>query len=336
MIRTGVFGATGFAGFELIKLLERHPKTVIVFATSETHAGKTLSDVYPCNQKIKLVAPDQVPLDAVDIAFLCTPNGVSAPLAERALAAGAKCVDFSADLRLHDVAVYGEWYGVHPAPELLTQAVYGLTEVYRAQIAKTWLVANPGCYTTCALLALYPAAKAGLINREPVIIDVKSGVSGAGVKPTETTHFVSVHDNLSTYKIGHQHRHVPEIEQELAEFAGRPLRIVFTPHLLPVSRGILATLYITTPPELAISDLHARYETCYQHEPFVNVLPLGQGATLAHTVGSNRCAISIHSAGVPGEFILVATLDNLIKGAAGQAVQNMNVMFGLDETSGLA
>jgi len=335
MIRAGIFGATGYAGYQLVSILQRHAAARIVFACSESHAGQRLSDVYPCDSPLELVAPAEAPLDSVDLVFLCTPNGVSAPLAQRVIEAGAKCIDFSADLRLHDRDVYGKWYGEHPAPELLPDAVYGLPEVYRQQLKTTRLVANPGCYTTCALIPLYPLARAGLIARDPVIIDAKSGVSGAGVKLTETTHFVNVHDNFSTYKIGHQHRHVPEIEQELACFSGKPTRIVFTPHLLPVARGILETLYVSVPPDYADKDVHALIAEQYQEEPFVQLLPLGQGATLAHSVLSNRCTISVHSAGAPGEIIIVSTLDNLVKGAAGQAVQNMNILFGLNETTGL-
>jgi N-acetyl-gamma-glutamyl-phosphate reductase len=335
MVRVGIYGASGYTGHELVKILARHPLAQLVFATSETHAGKLFSDVYPCNYTFKLIPPTQAAPGDVDVAFLCTPNGVSAPLAQSVLAAGSKCIDLSADLRLHDADVYGKWYGPHPVPGLLSQAVYGLSEVYRMQIASTRLVANPGCYTTSALLALYPFAKAGLLIREPIIIDAKSGVSGAGVKPTETTHFCTVHDNLAAYKIGHQHRHVPEIEQELANYAGKAMRIVFTPHLLPVSRGILSTLYISTPEEYHEGDLLAAMNSCYAREPFVQVLPAGQTATLAHAVGTNRCVLSLHSAGVPGEFILISTLDNLVKGASGQAVQNMNIMFGLQETLGL-
>lgn len=335
MVRIGIFGASGYTGYELVKILARHPLAQLVFATSETHAGKLLSEIYPCNYQVKLIEPGKAPLGEVDAVFLCTPNGVSAPLAQKVLAAGAKCIDLSADLRLHDAEVYGKWYGLHPDPSLLSQAVYGLPEVYRPQIAATRLVANPGCYTTSSLLALYPLAKEGLLVREPIIIDAKSGVSGAGVKPTETTHFVTVHDNFSAYKIGHQHRHVPEIEQELASFAGRIMRIVFTPHLLPVARGILSTIYISVPQECQEWDIRAILCKYYDHEPFVRVLPSGQGSTLAHAVGTNRCVLSVHSAGAPGEFILISTLDNLIKGASGQAVQNINIMFGLDETLGL-
>lgn len=335
MIRVGIFGATGYAGFELVSILQRHSGVEIKFAASESHTGNKLSDVFPCNIALELTTPSLAPLDQVDVVFLCTPNGVSAPLASRVLEAGARCIDFSADLRLHDASVYGQWYGAHPAPELLPDAVYGLSEVYRQQLKSANLVANPGCYTTCALLPLYPLARAGMVAREPVIIDAKSGVSGAGVKPTETTHFVSVHDNLSTYKIGHQHRHVPEIEQELSSFAGKPMRIVFTPHLLPVSRGILETLYVSVPAACTEADVRALLAEAYRDEPFIQLLPLGQSATLAHAVHSNRCCISVHSTGAPGEIILVSTLDNLVKGAAGQAVQNMNILFGIDETSGL-
>ncbi|MHB1355632.1 MAG: N-acetyl-gamma-glutamyl-phosphate reductase [Anaerolineae bacterium] len=335
MVRIGIFGASGYTGYELIKFLSRHPLAQLVFATSETHAGKALCDVYPCNFSMILISPEKAPLGDADVVFLCTPNGVSAPLAQKVLAAGAKCIDLSADLRLHDAEVYAKWYGPHPDPSLLTHAVYGLPEVYRSQIAATGLVANPGCYTTSSLLALYPLVKEGLLIREPIIIDAKSGVSGAGVKPTETTHFCTVHDNFSAYKIGHQHRHVPEIEQELASFAGRDMRIVFSPHLLPVARGILSTIYITVPQEYRESDLLDIMKKYFDHEPFIQVLPAGQSATLAHVVGTNRCALSVHSAGVPGEFILISTLDNLMKGASGQAVQNMNIMFGLDETLGL-
>ncbi|NLV74742.1 MAG: N-acetyl-gamma-glutamyl-phosphate reductase [Chloroflexi bacterium] len=335
MIRVGVYGATGYAGFELVKLLHAHGQVEIGFASSESHTGKRLCEVYPTPLDYPLVAPSEAPLGDVDVAFLCTPHGVSAKLAAAVLGKGVKCIDFSADLRLHDLATYETWYTKHTAPELLPEAVYGLCEVYRERIAGARLIANPGCYTATALLALYPAARAGWLPDGPVIIDAKSGVSGAGVKPTDTTHFCSVHGNLSTYNVGHKHRHVPEIEQELAEYSGHACRIVFTPHLLPVSRGILETIYLTTPPEVTLEALHACYSSQYAGEPFVQLLPLGQGSTLAHVVNTNRCTISLHSAGAPGEFIIVSVLDNLLKGAGGQAVQNMNIMFGLPETMGL-
>jgi len=251
------------------------------------------------------------------------------------LEAGAKCIDLSADLRLHDVQTYRAWYGEHPAPELLPEAVYGLTEIYREQVRHARVVANPGCYPTGPLLALYPWLRKGIVTSQRVIVDCKSGVSGAGANPTDATHFVNVHDNLSVYKVGRAHRHVPEIEQEWALYGGRPLRVVFTPHLLPVSRGILSTIYVETDPAYDSKALTALWCEAYAGEPFIQVLGDGQSATLAHVVNTNRCALSVTSAGAPGEFVVVTAIDNLLKGASGQAMQNMNVMFGLEETLGL-
>lgn len=335
MVKVGVLGATGYTGFELLKIFHQHPEVEIAFLSSETYAGQHYSQVYPCPYEEVLISPDEAPLDAADVVFLCTPHGASAPLAQRVLKAGARCIDLSADFRLRDAAVYGAWYHTHPLPELLSEAVYGLTEIYRAQVAKARLVANPGCYPTGPLLALWPLLRQGALADERIIIDAKSGVSGAGAKPTPTTHFVTVHDNFSAYNVGHVHRHTPEIEQELSAYAGRPVRIVFSPHLLPVSRGILSTIYIRTAPRWDLERILDAWQSAYAHEPFVNVLPKGSLATLAHTVNTNRCTLSVASAGVEGEYILITSLDNLLKGASGQAVQNMNVMFGLPETHGL-
>ena len=335
MIRVGIFGATGYAGYELMRIFARHPGTKLAFAASMTYAGKRYSQVYPCPYDQELVAPEKAPLEAADVVFLCTPHGASAPYAQRVLEAGARCVDLSADFRLEDPKVYAQWYGEHPLPELLPEAVYGLTEVYREQIAGANLVANPGCYPTGPLLALYPLLKAGVVTDGRIIIDAKSGASGAGAKSSAITHFVNIHDNLSVYKVGRRHRHVPEMEQELSDYAQRPIRVVFTPHLLPVSRGILSTIYVAVDPACGAQDLLQLWERAYGEEPFVQVLDLGQTSTLAHVVNTNRCALSLASAGVPGEFILITALDNLLKGASGQAVQNMNVMYGLDETAGL-
>lgn len=335
MIRVGVYGATGFAGYELLKILMRHPEAELAFAASSTYAGKRYADVYPCPFEQALVAPDEVSLDGVDLVFLCTPHATSAPIAQRVLEAGARCIDLSADFRLHDPAVYEAWYARHPAPELLSEAVYGLTEIYREQVARARLVANPGCYPTGPLLALYPLLREGIVSDDKVIIDAKSGVSGAGAKPTQITHFVHAHENLSAYKVGHNHRHVPEMEQELRLYGRRALRIVFTPHLLPVARGILCTLYVSVDPDWDEDRVLSLWEHAYPDEPFVQILEAGKTATLAHVVHTNRCALSASPAGVPGELILITALDNLVKGASGQAVQNMNAMYGLDETLGL-
>jgi len=335
MIRAGIYGATGYAGHELLDILARHPGVEVAFAASETYAGQRYSDVYPCAHEHVLVAPDAVPLDRTDVAFLCTPHHASAEIGKRVLDAGCKCVDLSADFRLRDVAVYEQWYGEHPVPDLLPEAVYGLTEVYRDRIGGARLVANPGCYPTGPLLALYPLLREGIVADERIIIDAKSGVSGAGATPSAKTHYCSVSENFSAYNIGHTHRHVPEIEQELCAFAGRPVRVVFSPHLLPVVRGILSTIYISVDPSWTSERLVALWRDAYAGEPFVQVLGAGKLATLAHVVRTNRCALSLAPAGAEGEYILVTALDNLVKGAAGQAVQDMNVMFGLDETAGL-
>lgn len=335
MIKVGVYGATGYTGHELLSIFERHPEAEIVFASSRTFAGQRFSDVYPCPYDHLLVAPDQVALDLVDVVFLCTPHGASAPYALRVLEAGARCVDLSADFRLRDPSVYEAWYRTHPLPQLLDEAVYGLTEIYREQVAQARLVANPGCYPTGPLLALYPLLQKGIIAGDKIIIDAKSGVSGAGAKPSAKTHFVSVHDNFSAYNVGHSHRHTPEMEQEIARYGGRTMRVVFAPHLLPVSRGILSTIYVSVDPSWDQDKLLSLWAEAYESEPFIQVLDVGKMATLAHVTNTNRCALSVSSAGVEGEFILITAIDNLLKGASGQAVQNMNVMFGLDEKSGL-
>jgi N-acetyl-gamma-glutamyl-phosphate reductase len=335
MLRVGVYGASGFTGYELIKILTRHPKAELAFATSSTYTGMRYSQIYPCPCDEVLVAPDEAPLEGVDLAFLCTPHTASAPIAQRVLDAGARCIDLSADFRLQDQSIYETWYVKHAAPQLLSEAVYGLTEIYREEIAEARLIANPGCYPTGPLLALYPLLREGIVEDDKIIIDAKSGVSGAGAKPTPTTHFVYVHDNFSAYKVGHTHRHVPEMEQELRRYGRASLRIVFTPHLLPTSRGILSTIYVNVDPAWDEKRIVSLWKEVYHDEPFVQILDEGTTATLAHVAHTNRCALSVSSAGTPGEFILITTLDNLLKGASGQAAQNMNVMYGLDETLGL-
>ena len=335
MIKVGIYGATGYAGYELLRILARHPQATLAFASSESHAGKRYCDVYPCTFDDVLVAPEQTPLGRVDAVFLCTPHAASAPFAKRALEAGTKCVDLSADFRLRDLATYQTWYGPHGAPELLPEAVYGLTEVYRAEVAKARLVANPGCYPTGPLLALYPLVRRGLLTGTRIIIDAKSGASGAGAKPSPTTHFVAVNENLSAYNVGRVHRHVPEIDQELHRFGGVDLEVIFVPHLLPVTRGILSSVYVSLDPAWNQESLLDLWRDAYADAPFVRVSPAGALPTLAHAANSNYCFLGLASAGIPGEWVIVTALDNLIKGASGQAVQNMNVMFGLDERLGL-
>lgn len=354
MIRVGIVGVTGYTGIELYKLLRKHPAVTVAWLTSESYGGQRLSEVFPCPWDEPLLPLTEAPLAEADGVFLCLPHAASMPAVAAARAAGCKAIDLSADFRLRDPAAYERWYNTpHTQPALLAEAVYGLPELRRREIAGSNLVANPGCYPTSVILGLSPLARAGWLAGQ-VIVDSKSGVSGAGRKPKLSNSFVEVNENLTPYSIGYAHRHIAEMEQELAlnrpgfgmqnaefgmrdgESAGiQPAQIIFSPHLLPVSRGILSTMYAALPEGVDEAAVRAAYEQAYADEPFVHLLPAGQVATLQHTVGSNRCAIGLTP--VPGASTLIVTssLDNLIKGASGQAVQNMNVMFGLEETMGL-
>lgn len=334
MIRVGIVGATGYTGIELVKILARHPEVSIDFATSDSYVGKKLSDAFPCAFDLPLIAHEAAPLERADVVFLALPHGASADFAKRALDAGARVIDLSADFRLHDAAAYQKWYGLaHHVPELLPQAVYGLPEIHRAEIAKTKLVANPGCYPTSVILGLAPVLRADA-SHGTIIVDSKSGVSGAGRKPSLTTHFVEVYDNFAPYSIGRVHRHLSEMEQELQAIDSQ-VKLVFSPHLLPVNRGILSTMYVNLNDGWDEQRLRDLYAETYLAEPFVRLLPPGQIATLAHSVYTNYCVISIHPVPEVGQAIVCASIDNLVKGASGQAVQNMNLLFGCAETTGL-
>ncbi len=335
MIKVGVYGATGYTGFELIRILRRHPDVSLAFATSETWAGGRLSDVFPVPYDLPLVSGAEADPGTVEAVFCCLPHGAAMASVAAARAAGARVIDLSADFRLSDRALYEKWYGLaHAAPRLLQEAVYGLPEIYRDQVAEASLVANPGCYPTSVVLALYPLLQAGLIADGPIIADSKSGVSGAGRKPSLKTHFVEVDDNFSPYNIGRAHRHLPEMAQEVGRLGGEGGALIFSPHLTPVSRGILSTIYVPLSPSVTVQSLHNVYREVYADEPFIWLLPEGQLATMAHAVHTNCCALSLTLAG-PGQLILCSAIDNLLKGAAGQAVQNFNLMFGLEETLGL-
>ncbi|MFQ5858875.1 MAG: N-acetyl-gamma-glutamyl-phosphate reductase [Anaerolineae bacterium] len=335
MLKVGIFGATGYTGFELVKIIRRHPNAEISFATSERSAGGLLSEVFACPWDIPLISIDEAPVDEMDAAFLCLPHGASIPTVQRVVEAGVRAIDLSADFRLADAGAYEQWYGApHTSTDLLAEAVYGLTELHREAIAGARLVANPGCYPTSVILGLYPLAKQGLIAGSNVIVDSKSGVSGAGRGLSLKTHFVEAHENFSPYNIGHRHRHIPEMEAELGAVLGRPLNVTFAPHLLPTNQGILSTMYVTLAEPWSEGGLSALYHETYAGEPFVHVLPAGQLASLRHVVNTNWCAISLTLAG-DDQLIVCSAIDNLIKGASGQAVQNFNVMFGLEETAGL-
>lgn len=335
MVNVGIYGATGYAGYELIRWLRRHPQARVVFTTSESSAGKTLAEVVPGPLDAPLVAPSDAPLGDVDVVFLALPHGAAAQMARVARAADVRVIDFSADFRLTTPESYRRWYGhEHPAPELLP-APYGLPELNRAALRDAPLIANPGCYPTGVLLGIAPLVMSGALTDPLVIVDAKSGVSGAGRVPKQNTHFVEVNESLAPYNIGQVHRHVGEMMQEAHRIARGVLpEIVFTPQLLPVSRGILSTIYVRVPEEWSETQARELFAQQYAGEPFVRLLPAGQLATLAHTTHTNVCAISLTLAR-PGLLIVITSEDNMVKGAAGQAIQNMNVMFGLDETTGL-
>jgi N-acetyl-gamma-glutamyl-phosphate reductase len=335
VVNVGVYGATGYTGLELMHILRRHPDVSLAFATSESRAGVRLRDVFPVPWETPLVSEASADLSAVDAVFCCLPHGAAMATVVAARAAGARVVDLSADFRLRDPATYQQWYGLtHAAPHLLPQAVYGLPEVHRQAIRGADLVANPGCYPTSVLLALYPLLRAGLVADGPLIADSKSGVSGAGRKPSLKTHFVEASENFSPYSIGRAHRHLPEMAQEIERLGGQGDALIFAPHLTPVNRGILSTIYVPVSPSLTISSLHNIYNETYANEPFIWLLPEGELSTMAHAVHTNRCVLSLTLVG-PGQLIVCSAIDNLVKGAAGQAVQNFNLMFGLEETLGL-
>jgi N-acetyl-gamma-glutamyl-phosphate reductase len=338
MVRVGVLGATGYTGYETIKLLARHPEMELAFATARSDAGKRLSQLYATPLDITLKHVDEVELGSADLLFLCLPHGAAQAYAAAGLAAGCRVVDLSADFRLRDAARFQQWYkDEHKHPELLAEAVYGLTEWRREEIRRARLVANPGCYPTSILLALAPLLRAGLVSQAtPIIADSKSGVSGAGRSAKVGSLFAEVSENFKPYNIGHSHRHVAEIEQELGWLSqGSVNRVLFSPHLLPVIRGILSTIYLPLPAGWSASQLHGLYSEAYADQPFVWLLPPGETASLAHVTHTNRCALSLHPVPELQQLIIVSTIDNLIKGASGQAIQNANVMFGLAETMGL-
>lgn len=333
MIKAGIFGASGYTGFELVRILDRHPEVEILFVTSQSNTGRPLTELYPAAPELNLDAPEDVPLAESDVVFLCLPHATAAPTAMRALESGARVVDLSADFRLKDADIYAQWYGnEHPAPQLLSEAVYGLTEFVREALPTARLVANPGCYPTSVLLALQPVLRAEAVGGT-IIADSKSGVSGAGRSPKLQTQFVEVEGNFVPYKIGRSHRHLPEMEQGLAFWHEHPPSLIFSPHLLPVSRGILSTIYVPLVDGWSEEALRELYLEAYEGEPFVRVLPAGEVATLAHVTNTNRCVIGLATGA--GMLILTSAIDNLVKGAAGQAVQNMNLMFGIEETAGL-
>lgn len=336
-IGVAILGASGYTGAELVRLLAHHPRVAIRAVTADRNAGQSLADVFPHTAPLGLPTLTRiadVAWDGIDVAFCCLPHATTQEVVA-GLPRDLKVVDISADFRLVDPAVYAEWYGhEHRALDLQQEAVYGLTEHYRAEAAKARLIANPGCYPTTSLLPLIPLLKRGLIAREGIVIDAKSGVTGAGRSLRQDLLFTEVQDGIHAYGVG-RHRHTPEIEQELSRAAGAPIQVTFTPHLVPMNRGILATIYVTLAGGASAADLHGALAEAYEGERFVHVLPPGKVPSTREVRGSNYCFIGVVPDRVAGRAVLVSATDNLVKGAAGQAVQNMNVQMGIDETTGL-
>ncbi len=339
--KIGVLGASGYTGAELVRLLLRHPSVEIVLLTADRRAGKAMAEVFP--QFLPYALPTLSALDAadwqalgLDLAFCALPHGTTQMVIKDLLARArhTKVVDLSADFRLADPAAYARWYGhTHAAPELQQHAVYGLTEIYRRQIKAARIVANPGCYTSCAELALIPLLKAKAIDPDEIVIDAKSGVTGAGRGAREDMLFAEVSEGFHAYGVGH-HRHMAELDQEFSLAAGREVIVTFTPHLVPMNRGILSTIYVRGL-KASAQDLHAVLLKSYAKEPFVHVLPFGALPQTRHVRGSNMTFIGIAADRIAGRAIIGSALDNLTKGASGQAVQNMNLMLGFPETMGL-
>lgn len=337
-VRVVIFGVTGYTGMELIRILSTHPKAAVVGGSSRSWAGKRADDIFPFIPAAKtfpITTMDKLMKDPqADLAFLALPHGESAGCIRPLLETGLKVVDLSADCRLSDAQVYAEWYGPHKAPDLLSRAVYGLPEIYREAVAGTDLTANPGCYPTTVILGLAPLLKDGRFDCTCPIVDSKSGISGAGRGAKLNTSFCEAGEGFKPYAVT-RHRHIPEMEQELGKLAGREVKVRFTPHLIPVSRGMVSTMYIPLKGEISGDELRDLYVRYYESEPFVRVLPRGTFPDTARVRGSNQCHLSVEVDERTGLVIAMAALDNLTKGASGAAVQNMNVMMGLAETEGL-
>jgi N-acetyl-gamma-glutamyl-phosphate reductase len=333
--KIGVLGASGYTGAELVRLLIAHPHVAIALLTADRRAGQAMADVFPQFSPYRL--PPLTALDAadwaalkLDLVFCALPHGTTQQVIKDlvARAPGTKIVDLSADFRLADPAAYAR-----AAPELQQEAVYGLTEIYRREIKAARLVANPGCYTTCAELALIPLLKAKAIDADEIVIDAKSGVTGAGRAAREDMLFAEVSEGFHAYGVGH-HRHMAELDQEFSRAAGRDVVVSFTPHLVPMNRGILSTIYVRGL-KASAQDLHALLAKAYANEPFVQVLPFGRLPQTRHVRGSNMTMIGVAADRIAGRAIIGSALDNLTKGASGQAVQNMNLVLGFPETAGL-
>ncbi len=335
MIKVGIVGGTGYTGVELLRLLAAHPQVSLQVITSRGDAGTPVNQMFPSLRHyvdLQFTHPDQANLDKCDVVFFATPNGIAMQQARALLDAGVKVIDLAADFRIKDIAVWEKWYGMtHACPDLVAEAVYGLPEVNREKIKTARLVANPGCYPTAVQLGFIPLLEAGAVDPGSLIADAKSGVSGAGRKVELPYLFPEAGDNFKAYGVA-GHRHLPEIRQGLARTLGKEVGLTFVPHLTPIIRGIHATLYGRLTREV---DLQALFEKRYASEPFVDVMPAGSLPETRSVRGANHCRISVYRPQGGDTVVVLSVIDNLVKGAAGQAVQNMNIMFGLPETTAL-
>ena len=335
MIKVGIVGGTGYTGVELLRLLAQHTNVEIAAITSRGDAGTSVSSMFPSLRggvDLKFEDPERANLKVCDVVFFATPNGVAMQQAPELLEAGVRVIDLAADFRITDVAEWEKWYGMrHASPEWVAKAVYGLPEVNRAAIRDARLVANPGCYPTAVQLGFIPLLKAGLVDVDHLIADAKSGVSGAGRKAEISSLFSEAADNFKAYGVS-GHRHLPEIRQGLARVTGAAVGLTFVPHLTPIIRGIEATLYAQIS---ADADYQSVYEKYYADEPFVDVMPANSHPDTRSVRAANVCRIAVHRPQNGNVLVVLSVIDNLVKGAAGQAIQNMNIMLGLPETDGL-
>lgn len=335
MIKVGVVGGTGYTGVELLRLLAQHPNVAIRAITSRGEAGLPVADMFPSLRRrvdLCFVDPQAADLAACDVVFFATPNGIAMQQAKALVDAGVKVIDLAADFRITDIAEWEKWYGMkHACPELVAEAVYGLPEVSREAVANARVVANPGCYPTAVQLGFLPLVEAGVVELGSLIADAKSGVSGAGRKAETHILFSESSDNFQAYGVA-GHRHLPEIRQGLSRFAGAPVGLTFVPHLTPMIRGIHATLYARLNKEV---DLQTLFEERFAGEAFVDVMPKGAHPSTRSVRSANMCRIAVHRPQGGDVVVVLSVIDNLVKGAAGQAVQNMNILFGLPEVTGL-
>lgn len=337
-IKVGIVGGTGYTGVELLRLLALHPQVELTAITSRGDAGLPVADMFPSLRgyiDLAFSDPATANLSACDVVFFATPHGVAMSQAQALLAANVKVIDLAADFRLQDTAVFEQWYKMpHSCPDVLSEAVYGIPELNRENIKSAKVIGNPGCYPTTVLLGLAPLLEKGYIDfSAPIVADAKSGVSGAGRKAEVATLFAESSDSMKAYGVA-GHRHHPEIHAQLTQLANADIQFIFVPHLIPMIRGMLSTIYVKLTDAAKAVDLHALYEQRYQHERFVDVMPAGALPETRSVRGSNQLRIALHRQG-SDYLTLIVVQDNLVKGAAGQAVQNMNIMFGFDERSGL-